>query len=184
MRLGRTVRAASAVVAAAGAVSVTEPAYANQYGPGNDPRLFFPDNGNHTFHYSNLSSPYHAAANWARVDSLDNGTAMTQQYLESPSGATDVFVFDEQLGGGASIGTYECISVTYWSSSHCETSDVIFNNDELDGYSADTKSHTACHEVGHSVGLDEEGSGCLQSGHLTELYFSDHSKWHVDDRFG
>ena len=71
------------------------------------------------------------------------------------------------------------------SAGECEQAEVRLNRTNLDGEGQHAKDHTACHEVGHSIGLDHSYTidSCMEQGITEPKYMSDHDKEHVNNRY-
>jgi len=142
-----------------------------------------------------------AAANY-----LGNNTdAVTREHACDVStadgdGMTDA-VFEEigTLGEGVA-GQVWCNTAT--ASGKCDRADVVLNKPEIDQYASNNEneySHTACHELGHSVGLshypditapaDNGGrndcmrSGLHDTGHWHWTSYNDHHLAHINSVF-
>ncbi|MGH2750139.1 MAG: matrixin family metalloprotease [Actinomycetota bacterium] len=59
------------------------------------------------------------------------------------------------------------------------------NRSKLDGEGQNAKDKVACHELGHSTGLDHTGNAdsCMQQGIPNPKYYSDHDKSHINDKY-
>lgn len=122
-----------------------------------------PDNFEHTFCWTSsfTSTPLRNAAANAMAN-LDSQT----RYFDTATGCTSVTdVQWEQVGSANYFGLYECI--TYNAVGECDRSRVTLNN----AWPMDNdiqRRKTACHELGHSVGLlHDNGLGCMISGSVS-----------------
>jgi hypothetical protein len=68
---------------------------------------------------------------------------------------------------------------------HQLSATVSLHNPNLAPYGLDAYKATACHEVGHSVGLTHSSNDCMKSGGTGaadwDRHFSDHHTWHVNN---
>ena len=113
---------------------------------------------------------------------LDNGTDMTTKKVDQTS-VTDVLFYADYFGGCCSHGSWQCQSTN--SAGECETGDAKLNRSNLDGEGQHAKEHTACHEIGHSTGLDHSYAidSCLEQGITEPKWMSDHDKEHINGRW-
>jgi hypothetical protein len=138
-------------------VAVAIPAAADSW-PVNE--NFRPDRGSHTYCWSNSSLPTEAVRNqmYYAMDYMNDNTKAKRAYHLhcdlSGSGQTDVV----WARGGSAIGTARC--VVKWSNRRCDRYDVRVNETLIrDHYSNSTHRtrqyrKTACHELGHTLGLN------------------------------
>ena len=113
---------------------------------------------------------------------LDNGTDMST--LKPGAGATtDVWFYAKHYGGCCWHGMWDCEDVN--SAGECESGDAKLNRSNLDGEGEHAKEHTACHEIGHSTGLDHayEVISCMRQGIDEPKWLADHDKNHINDRW-
>jgi hypothetical protein len=137
-------------------------ANANYFGlSGGDGCCRFADNKEHTFHFAIVPNQSYRDAMNHIFNHLDNGTVMTTKKVDNTS-ATDVVFIAESMGPATLSGKYQCQSVN--GAGECEKAKVWLNRAGLDGEGQHAKDHTACHEVGHSVGLSHayQLSSCME----------------------
>lgn len=82
------------------------------------------------------------------------------------------------------IGTASCNKTVSGDTSKCDHWHVKFNYPTSS--SSTTRHHTACHEIGHSVGLSHEGwlpAGSCTSQESSYTNLSDHDRYHINGRY-
>ena len=173
------------------AIGIPKPASANWYGATNNTGCASPnkaDNQTHTIYYSDLESGMSSALDWYR-GYLDDNTAVTPQLVGSPTSTTDAVVYDFDYttycgltwdaNPGNVAGLTTCVSTN--GSSECEKHEVRFDSGEYWAWSGTQMQGLACHEMGHSLGLDHsgEGSSCMLDGQLDNTGYTDHDKAHL-----
>lgn len=124
-------------------------------------------------------------ASYAMQTSLDAATDMEDLYLATCGATTtDVFFLDANLPPGWR-GSYGCV---VWVSAPtvCDSADVTLDPAEINVGSNDEEDTTksACHEVGHSVGLTHHDSpydDCMLKGEIpnTNVQYRSYSAHHV-----
>lgn len=157
-------------------------ASANYFGPSNgNGCCLFADNGEHTFYYAEPGNQTYRDAMNHSFHHLDNGTKMTTKKVD-PSSVTDVWYWADYFGGCCIHGQWDCVSTN--SAGECESADVMLNRSNLDGEGQHAKDHTACHEIGHSVGLDHayQINSCLEQGIDEPRWMASHDKDHINSR--
>ncbi|MER5424772.1 matrixin family metalloprotease [Streptosporangium roseum] len=158
------------------------------------------DNRNHYYNYSSLTSYMKVAGNYAMIR-LDSQTDMATHYDSSPDSKTDVEMFDQYYddywgldwnGSNTGKNIYahaKCVRVIspglingWWK---CDQYEIRFDLADMSGFSENERKHTACHEVGHSVGLghSSESTSCLKPGRHTVRSYSSHDVAHINGRF-
>lgn len=135
---------------------------ADPFGIGGSTGGWRPDNFTHTFcHGPNLDVALFDNVD-GRMSNLDVQTSFTDSLVACDS-ATDVVFLDANLSGTLR-GQYVCQQLI---GSVCEDSEVTLDPAQLnigDNDEHDT-SKTACHEIGHSVGLTHGGTtDCMRNG--------------------
>lgn len=135
---------------------------ANTFGP---PNYYFPDNSGHSFCYELLPNQnYIQAADHARTH-LNNATDMSTSLIGNCDFQTDVWFYAYNSDPSTVWGTWECTALN--GAGECETGNATLNRAALDGAGDQQKRKTACHEIGHSVGLGHTtsgGAGCMWQG--------------------
>lgn len=159
-------------------------ASANYYGPSNgDGCCLFPDNREHTFYFVDTPNQSYVDAMNHAFDHLDNGTNMTTKKVDWTS-VTDVLFYARYYGGCCSHGAYKCIDTN--SAGECEQAEAKLNRSNLDGEGQHAKEKVACHEVGHTTGLDHaySVSSCMEQGiNGPPKWMADHDKNHINNRY-
>ncbi|WP_326819317.1 hypothetical protein OHA77_19045 [Streptosporangium sp. NBC_01639] len=158
------------------------------------------DNRDHYYNYSSLTSYMKVAGNYAMIH-LDSQTDMATHYDSSSDVHTDVEMFDQYYDdywgldwNGSSTGKNvhahaKCVRgispglINGWWK--CDQYEIRFDLADMSGFSENERKHTACHEVGHSVGLghSSESGSCLKSGRATVRSYSSHDVAHINGRF-
>jgi len=157
----RAIGLVTAVLAAcAGILAAAAPAQADEFGQVTSTSGAIPDNFNHWFCFSgsNWTTTWRSVVT-SRMQNLDSQTSYTDsQEGNGCTSLTDiVFILDSGLGS-STRGLYSCTAfnngdddIPGSGDEECETSVIRLNPTLL------TDSHqrlkTACHEIGHSVGL-------------------------------
>ena len=168
-------------------------AIANTYGSYN-----VPDSVNHTFFYgSGFGSDWTEQADWARTTNIGSATKMTTSKQTTHSATVDVHAQVGNYEDTGWAGKAQCKTSTgTYSSPACEHWHVYFNTYPAvkRGYSYQyyEKRHLACHEFGHTVGLDHYQSKpgsptCMWKDFAIET-FNQHDINHINkficDRYG
>lgn len=148
-----------------------------------------PDGSWHSYCWgSGFDSTLQDNASFAESDSLGGPTEATVQYFStcnlSGSGETDVVWLDDNLPGDTRGETY-CED---YDGDYCDQSYLTLDPAEINEGSndeADT-TKTACHELGHTVGLTHNNTtDCMIGGErpsLSTIYetYTAHHKWHIN----
>jgi hypothetical protein len=165
---------------------------ADPFGVGPPAAGFFPDNATHTncMTASIVDEGLVGVARWAMDNSLEP-TDMIVTEDDACYSYTDVWWFEDDLGAGTR-GRWECWDLST-NGDVCLSANVLLNKTELDQgpYDYEDRRKTACHELGHSVGL-EHGNGkndCMVNGAIEDVDPNDPTdpKWrhygnhHKDD---
>lgn len=127
----------------------------------------------------------------ARVNSLDNGTDMSTVRQGSSDSDTDVKAYDMDYTGGnwdRTVALYTCTSTANTDPGTCQQGKVQFDLSWLNSYQQAQRESVACHETGHSVGLDHHSSdksSCLhwQTDVDVSNGFNQHDKDHINGRW-
>lgn len=136
------------------------------------------DSFDHTFFYSALSAHMTAAQNWSNANIVDP-TDITVLYPGFVNSQTDVVVYDLNYSNfcgltwhpsGAS-GLAVCITLN--SVGECEKFEVRYDNSYVDGVSTTMQRAYACHETGHTLGLDHNGGDCMGPGEFNSYSAGD-----------
>jgi hypothetical protein len=154
------------------------PAGAQAFGPSGC--CLYADNANHTYYPWSLTAGTLSSLRFAMGFRLDS-TDMTTDEFQSQDANTDVVAVDVAYGTDASHswwGLWTCDTLVSGSSTQCNKGTMRFN------LSWGTPTAVlACHEVGHSVGLDHslETSSCMvQPTSPTADDFSTHDRSHIN----
>jgi hypothetical protein len=154
------------------------PAGAQAFGPSGC--CLYADNANHTYYPWSLTAGTLSSLRFAMGFRLDS-TDMTTDEFQSQDANTDVVAVDVAYGTDASHswwGLWTCDTLVSGSSTQCNKGTMRFN---LSWGTPDAV--IACHEVGHSVGLDHslETSSCMvQPTSPTADDFSTHDRSHIN----
>lgn len=171
------VLALTAVLAGPGPDALAQP-----FGPGacggNCP---YADNNLHTFYYNNVNLKTIDSIEVARTRQL-NPTDMDSVVYYSSNADTDVIVEDGYFSTGPyanAAGVWTCMTTVAGSNStKCNQGRLLINTRYGDATYA-----RACHEIGHSVGLDhsESTSSCVyQPAEYGASSFSAHDIAHIN----
>lgn len=173
-----------AAAALAAGMAVPTSSFANYFGLSNgDGCCRFADNGEHTFNFVTTGNQSYVDAMNHAFDHLDNGTDMTTKKVDKTS-VTDVLFYADFFGGCCAHGTWQC-HLPPNAAGECESGDAKLNRSNLDGAGQHAKDHTACHEIGHSTGLDHSHAidSCLEQGIDEPKWMSEHDKEHISGRW-
>lgn len=141
-----------------------------------------PDNKTHTYCFSTFFSIYdnmREAAHYA-MGNLADQTSYTRNFEDECSNLTDIiWIRDPDM---SYLGLYDC---RYFNDAdECEQAYVYLNPEKLED--DPHRKSTACHEVGHSVGLthhwDQSDDDCMLSGPVTFKKYNAHHREHINSR--
>jgi hypothetical protein len=137
------------------------------------------DSISHGYWYnSGLSSVMAQATSWARINAIDP-TDINTFSVPALAADTDVVVYDQNYtdwcgefwngSGGFVIGMTHCVSLASNPANACEKTEVRYDESYTNGVTTTRRRNLACHENGHTLGLDEElaGTSCMRS-HATD----------------
>lgn len=124
------------------------------------------------------------------MNNLRQQTGMTEEQVQCDAQFTDVVVQSRDLGG--SRGQYECLDRSSVNQNVCLMSAVRYDGTRINAegpqdYLQGNRDKTACHEIGHSVGLKHHESpyeGCMVSGRVQAGHrdYNGHHRWHINNR--
>lgn len=148
----------------------------------------------HDFEFQNLSSVGSTMTTWA-MDNVIDPTAMEAAMDLTPGGGTDVRVTDYDFttlcghnwydagDGEAVVGLYTCENKA--PDGACNHSFVRFEQEWIDAGTTSERRSLACHELGHSVGLQHrsDSSGCMPSTINGVTNWSLHDRNHVNAHY-
>lgn len=139
--------------------------------------VFFANGNNHYFFYYNTSAFTNDQTNWVRAVDLDPTDLAT--FYTSSHDASDVTISDSV--DGPSYGFYQCQAVSPSFGDRCNHAHVhIYTSWNA---SATTRRSTLCQEVGHSLGLQHDGSGGCMNSAANSPYFTSHDVAHINGRY-
>lgn len=124
------------------------------------------DDFHHTYFYDSLTQRVQGGMEAVRVNLLDP-TRMGTVVLSAPSGLTDVIVHDEDYVKRCGIANWDdptgniwgmapCVSIT--SDGRCESHFADFDLSDIPNMTNVEVNAVACHETGHTVGLEHPES--------------------------
>ncbi len=170
----------------------TQPAFANYFGNG---CCTFADNGHHTFNWDSTEYGTALAVQYS-MSNLNNQTDMTTEWVV-PSSQTDNRSYDQHYTtywgldwDGSSTGwnlyAYaKCVETTL--AGNCQQWQIRYDLADMNRFSNYQRQQVACHETGHSVGLDHssEGASCLRNAVLSAStnYYTSHDRGHINGRW-
>lgn len=152
-----------------------------------------PDSSIHTWCFGSTmdGNPNLQDAATYAMQNLEQQTVMTRQSNSPCSAVTDVNFQSRNLPPGVR-GEHECLQLA--SSEVCDANAVRMDGEEIaaqgpPGEIPRNRDKTACHEVGHTVGMEHHDppyvdcmiSGPVSSGHVT--YSDHHAHYHVNGYF-
>lgn len=131
------------------------------------------------YYYGNLRTYSADATTWTRSNNI-NPTNMSTS-LTSNHDSSHVHVTDEYYGA-TWVGATSC--QVYAGNNRCQHWHVKYDLSNWDGWQTYQRRHNACHETGHSTGLDHtSAASCMQSGAYSELNFTDHDRNHINSAY-
>lgn len=189
-RIGSAAAALTMLAAATIALVLpATPASADGFGGCDSNEGCVPDNFNHWYCFSTAMSVNIRGAFEAAMLYLDEETSYDT--FEEPAGcntATDLVVSQDTSLGAR--GQYSCQD---WNDADdCEQATLVLNPNRLP--TDEDRVKTACHEIGHSVGLrhgidgvdNDEYTDCMYSGEIPDGLnydeYDDHHMAHINNR--
>jgi hypothetical protein len=188
-----------AVVLAAAVTTTASPAAANPFGSANG-CCPFADNGKHWYNYASLETRTRTAVKAALLN-LDAQTDMTVAADSTPDPSTDVESFDRyyvdhwgldwdgSTTGSNLLAYAKCVKTIPPADSsqpwRCDQYEVRYDLADIDWMTKTQRQALACHELGHTVGLDHstQSSSCLRKGAHTTVKYSAHDVAHINGRY-
>lgn len=137
-----------------------------------------------TLLYYNLTAVYTTAQDDNRTNNLEPTDLNT--FLASTHSQADVSVNDSLDGSSAALALEQCITPSTVFPDRCNHAHV-HHNLSITLSSAQKKS-VACHELGHSIGFQEQlfdaGSSCMRTNYpVDNTGFDDHDKEEINGRY-
>jgi pregnancy-associated plasma protein-A len=159
LRISLMTCAALVITLALGALPVA----ADPYGTGGVNTGWFPDDAQQSYCWgSNFTHNGFRTAADGRMANLDTQTAMSRLFVATCTTSTDVR-FELMSGNNGFLGDYFC---EYLIGNVCYRARIRLNTTYLTDNL--NRRATACHEIGHSVGLTHGGTtDCMKSGFNT-----------------
>lgn len=153
---------------------------------------YYADNSLHSYCWASPMS-MKDEAEWAMIYALANDTDMSRSYSGYCDGYdynTDVWFYSYDLPYPAR-GQYDCVG--FDSPTICGTADIVFDIPQIEG-DGDLwwydRVKTACHEIGHSVGLAHAATAtdCMDFGAVpgTQIQwrnYNSHHIYHINSRY-
>lgn len=171
---------AAVIVAAIAGAALAPLAQGDNYGNFDGSAGGKPDNSEHTYCFSNefTGGNSHEGGTYA-MHNLDDQTTMFDNQVPDCGANTDAKFHIAQLGFD---GQWTCVDS---SGNYCLSSRLEFDHSSIT--SLNDWKQTACHEVGHSVGLAHgDGSDCMGTQHddPNDREYDGHHVNHINsDRF-
>jgi hypothetical protein len=147
------------------------------------------DNDDHTFAYFDLGTRVESKSNLVRTEKI-NPTNVETRMADDPANA-DVQVrdydyvsycgFDWWDGTSGVVGLAECEVGN--ANMRCQTYDVRFDSQFTSAATADEIESLVCHEFGHTLGLRHRDAGCIESGQVSQLNYTDHDRTHINNSY-
>lgn len=191
--------ALTGTLATAVATTVATPADANGFGLANG-CCPFADNAKHWYNYATLETRTRDAVKYAMLN-LDAQSDITVAADTTPDASTDTEHFDRYYvdhwdldwdGSSSGYNLYAFAKcVKYWPRASdtapwlCDQYEVRYDLADVDRFTTTQRKALACHEVGHTVGLDHsnESSSCMRTGAHTTVKLSSHDVAHINGRY-
>lgn len=131
------------------------------------------------YYYDNLKTYSADATTWTRNNNIDPTDMYTSK--TSDHDVSHVHVIDE-FYDATWLGITTC--PVYAGGGRCQHWHVRYDLTDWNGWETYKRRHNACHETGHSTGLDHTtAASCMKSGAMSELYFTDHDRAHINGAY-
>jgi hypothetical protein len=155
-------------------LAMVSPVYANNFGP------YFADNGSHSRYYdAGFTAGARAATDWS-INYSYQPTDMNWYYTTTDiHGSNDTWYTVDPLPGSI-IGLTDCRALQ--DPDECEHFHVTYDEPWWIGAGDVARRSLACHENGHTVGLQHGPYGCMPSS-PTSQYLGAHNANHINSRY-
>jgi hypothetical protein len=165
-------------------------ALANTFGPWGDDsvRLYYNESNYQRYFYGFTNDQWTDAINFTRWNNI-NPTHMWTHKVEEHDNS-DVAVYVKAMGASFPFGRADCLDTFDWSDQwnrylKCHHWHVTYNTDK-GPWTQSEKDHLACHETGHTTGLQHypdnpDTTSCL--GGSNTYYFNGHDEGHINDYY-
>lgn len=181
----------AALAAFVSIIAVPARAQADEWGPVVAPDvLFYTDNSTLTYCFTQGFDPFRAVGDYA-MSTIDSTTDLVSQFPTTPQNCefreTDIWWLNFNLPAGVR-GRAVCQWVASWDDTLCKSDDLQIDIAEIDigNFDWEDRRKTACHELGHAVGLQHgtsSGAGsCMILGEIpnTNLQYRRYSSHHIN----
>lgn len=131
------------------------------------------------YFYGNLRNYSADATTWTRNQNIDPTDMYTSRTSDHDS--SHVHVMDD-FYNATWVGITTC--PVYAGNNKCQHWHVRYDLSDWDDWPTYKRRHNACHETGHSTGIDHTtAASCMNTGAWSELYFTDHDRNHINSAY-